>query len=191
MDGRLHRYRDGGRGVDLQLHFWNIQSESALDRYPKLSWAALSSLLTQHEFGQKEGSCIVPAIFSGERRTKHEARRIELVLLDSDAGSSLDEISLAIQKHGWAAVISSTYSHKSTRTTVNRHSWRKYQASAGDDERAATAFLVREKHYLPRVAQGAWVLAEDESLGRLRAPALPEVPYCNPAEAALALLRVQ
>src|SRR5690348_1603683 len=73
-----------------------------------LSWVAVADLLTRHGTGAKEGTCIVPAIFAGGRRTKHEARRIEVVLLDSDAGSTLGEIRHAIQERGWAAIISST-----------------------------------------------------------------------------------
>ena len=127
-----------------------------------LSWVALADVLTRHETGAKEGACIVPAIFAGGRRTKHEARRIEVVLLDSDAGSTLGEIRHAIHERGWAAIISSTYSHQTARTTAKRSTWCKYQATAGDTELAAATFLCREKHYLPRVAQGARVVEESE-----------------------------
>ena len=125
----------------------------------ELAWPALAALLTRHEAGPKEGACVVPATFSGTRRRKAEAVRIGVAVLDSDAGATLQEITAAIAARGWAAAVSSTHSHLSTRTRAKRGHLEAYRAGAGPDgDGAAEAFLVREKGYLPRVAAGARVV---------------------------------
>ncbi len=53
----------------------------------ELIWPELADLLTRHEVGPKEGNCIVPATFSGPRRRKDDALRIDVAMLDSDAGA--------------------------------------------------------------------------------------------------------
>ncbi|TDH60799.1 hypothetical protein E2C06_20080 [Dankookia rubra] len=126
-----------------------------------LRWSDLAVLLTTHHVGPKKGSCIVPATFSGQRRHKSDAQRIDVVFLDSDAGASMDEISSAVAKHGWAAVISSTHSHLSSRTRVKRSNWDKFQTTAADKAAAPAAFLQKEKGFLPHIAAGASVAGED------------------------------
>ena len=46
--------------------------------------------------GPKEGTCLVPAIFSGTKRAKTDAGQIDVAFLDSDASYTLDEISAAV-----------------------------------------------------------------------------------------------
>ena len=72
------------------------------------SWPELRAVLTRHGVGPKEGSCIVPATFAGARRHKADARRIDVAMLDSDAGATLAEIRDAVARRGWAAIVSST-----------------------------------------------------------------------------------
>ncbi len=153
-----------------------------------LTWAELAELLTRHETGPKEGSCIVPATFSGTRRQKADARQIDAAFLDSDAGATLQEIAAAVQTHGWAAIVSSTHSHLSTRTVAKRGTWDRFRITAADQAQAAAAFLVQEKGYLPRVAEGARVVEETAEQVDLRAPALSEVPPRAPAPTSLARL---
>ncbi|WP_431266968.1 hypothetical protein [Dankookia sp. P2] len=124
------------------------------------TWPELATLLTQHAVGSKEGTCIVPALFTGDRRHNADARQIDVVFLDSDAGTTLQEIADAITGRGWAAAISSTYSHLTTIARARRDAWTRYRDAAGDQATAAD-FLVAEKGYLPRVAAGARIHSED------------------------------
>lgn len=119
-----------------------------------LAWPELASLLTTHTVGRKEGSCIVPAVFSGTRRKKAEAVRIEVAFLDSDTGVPIDEIRAAIARQGWAAIISSTHSHLTTRIAVKRNEWERYCRENGH-QASPEQFLRKIKGYLPRIAAGA------------------------------------
>ena len=125
-----------------------------------LSWSELSNLLTKHEVGQKEGTCLVPAVFSGVKRAKADAVQIDVVFLDSDAGYSLQEISSAITDKGWQAVISSSHSHLTTTTKVKRGNWDKYRAAANDMDALPTRYLIEEKGFLASIAAGATVDTE-------------------------------
>ena len=126
-----------------------------------LSWPDLANLLVRHEPGQKEGTCIVPATFSGIRRHKSDANRIDVAFLDSDSGITLQEISLALSARGTAAVISSTHSHLCTRTRAKRGNWERFRLKFGGYVSAAT-FLVQEKGYRQRIAHGATVAEETD-----------------------------
>ncbi|WP_458094208.1 hypothetical protein [Roseomonas sp. WA12] len=135
--------------------FGNYTDKVWTDRR-RLTWDALATILTDHQVGSKDGTCFVPATFTGDRRHKNDAARIDVVVLDSDAGFTLDEIRDAIAAQGWAAVISSTHSHLSTRTRAGRGNWDKFLLSATDQEPTPAAFLVA-KGLLPEVADGAEV----------------------------------
>ena len=118
-------------------------------------WPNLVELLTSHVPGPKEGPCIVPAVFTGDRRKKEEAAQIDVAFLDSDCGATLDEIVTALKSQGWEAVVSSTHSHMTTTTDVKQVNWDRFfakfpDASPGD-------FLQKEKGYLPSVAADAAV----------------------------------
>ncbi len=128
-----------------------------------LTWSELTILLTGHEAGPKEGSCIVPATFSGTRRNKADAQRIDVAFLDSDAGATLQEITAAIGARGWAAVVSSTHSHLTTRTRAKRGNWDRFRAAAAavDEDGTPARFLETEKGYLPEIAEGALVVQEE------------------------------
>lgn len=130
-----------------------------------MSWPELADLLIQHGTGPKEGACIAPAVFRGERRKKSAAHRIDVAFLDCDEGRSLHEICAAIAERGWAAVVSSTHSHLSTRTRAKRGHWDKFRAALSEDgdavsQNLAAAFLRQEKGYLPSVVEGARLIEE-------------------------------
>lgn len=141
------------------LTFGNYNQRTGWTDVRSLSWSALAKLLTRHEVGPKEGSCIVPAIFSASRRKKAEAVQIEVAFLDSDSGASLKEIHAAILARGWSAVISSTHSHMTNRTVVKRSVWDAF-LRAGNGKASAGSFLVTAKGFVPRVASGARTVAE-------------------------------
>lgn len=129
----------------------------------RLSWDELAKILTEHGVGQKEGTCIVPAVFYGQARKKGEAKKIDVAFLDSDAGFTLDEIAATVGKRGWSAIISSSHSHMTTRTKVKRSNWDRYLARYGDvpnPEGLPADFLADEKGYLDRVTLGARIAEE-------------------------------
>ena len=126
----------------------------------ELSWPELTEVLTTHEVGQKEGSAIVPATFRGDRRIKSDAEEIGVAFLDSDTGRTMAEIEASVRACGWAAVISSSYSHLTTQTKVSRSNVEKFRH---DNPHSTDAdFLVNDKGMLPRVAAGARVAREDD-----------------------------
>jgi P4 family phage/plasmid primase-like protien len=122
-----------------------------------LTWPELVAILTQHQDGPKEGTCFVPATFTGKHRHKNDAARIDIAVLDSDAGHTLVEIKTALAEQGWAAVIASTHSHQTTRTKAKRGNWDKFLLTAADQRRAPADFLL-SKAYLRHVAEGATVV---------------------------------
>jgi hypothetical protein len=125
-----------------------------------VSWQDLIGVLTAHKVGRKEGTCVVPAVFRGDRRHKANADQIDTVFLDSDGGATLEEIAAAVRSKGWAAVISSTHSHLTIKTKASLANWRKFLADCPIN--ASTAYLVEVKGMLPRVAVGAVVESETE-----------------------------
>ena len=127
------------------------------------SWVELRDLLTSHQIGQKAGHCIVPAIFRGTSRKQALSDRIEFVMLDSDAGATLNQIAAAIRAHGWAAIISSTHSHLTTRTTAKRGNWDRFCLVHGDKPDPAEAFLANGRSYLPGIVDGAEVVSETDT----------------------------
>lgn len=75
--------------------FGNYTDEQWTDRRT-LSWQELTGILVTHKLGKKEGTCIVPAIFRGERRKKEDADQIDAAFLDSDSGATLEEITACV-----------------------------------------------------------------------------------------------
>lgn len=145
--------------------FGDFNQSSAWSDRQTLSWPQLASILTHHEIGQKEGRCIVPATFSGEHRKKHDAVRIDVAFLDSDAGATRDEIELALRKRGWAGIISSTHSHLNKTTEVAKSHWEKYCAqTAGEAEHLPGAYLEEEKGYRSSVAKDARILTMKDKI---------------------------
>lgn len=119
-----------------------------------LAWPDVAALLTTHAVGPKAGTCIIPAIFSGTHRRKADAVQIDAVMLDSDGGATLDDITSSIRAKGWAAIVASTHSHLSTHTNAKQTHWQKYVGKHGEHA-TAEHYLIHEKGMLPRVAAGA------------------------------------
>lgn len=120
-------------------------------------WQDLIDILTKHAVGGKEGTCIVPAGFRGDRRHKADADQIATAFLDSDGGAKLEEIATAVRRNGWAAIIASTHSHLTTTTKSKRSNWQRFVAECPIG--AETAFLV-DKGMLPSIAAGAVIERE-------------------------------
>jgi P4 family phage/plasmid primase-like protien len=135
--------------------FGHDSTDSVWTNVRSLSWSDLCAVLTNHREGGKRGPCIVPARFRGQNRKQAEADEIGIVMLDADCGHTLEEIATAIRAKGWAAVIHSTHSHMTTRTTVNRARWEAFQAECPI---AAEDYFLRDKGYLPHVTAGATVI---------------------------------
>jgi hypothetical protein len=144
----------------LRLTFGVFNQNAPWADIRELNWSELSMLLTTHAIGDKEGTCIVPAVFRGAHRRKQDALQIDVVFLDCDSGATLREISSAITSAGFAAAISSTHSHLMTQTTVKRVGWDKFKVGVEGNAQAAENYLIAEKGYLSRVAAGAWVVSE-------------------------------
>jgi hypothetical protein len=118
-----------------------------------VSWTDLVEMLTSHVPGQKEGACLVPAVFRGSERKKGDAAQIDVAFLDSDSGATLDEIVAALKAQGWEAVVSSTHSHMTTKTEVSLTNWDRFFAK--NPGATVADFLEQEKGYLTSVAVGA------------------------------------
>ena len=132
-----------------------------------LAWPELADILTAHRVGPKAGTCVVPAVFRGDRRHKAEADQIDVAFLDSDSGATLAEIEAGVRAQGWAAVISSTHSHLVDITEAKREHWLQHS------NRDAAAFLVA-KGMLPHVAAGAVVESVDGEHVRFRHAPCPK-----------------
>jgi hypothetical protein len=125
----------------------------------ELTWADLAEILTQHKAGKKEGTCAVPAVFRGKSRKKEEAAQIDVLMLDSDSGHTLEEIEAAVRRFGWTAIIASSYSNGTTETKASKANYSRFLASHPG---AGAAEYLQSKGYLPRVTEGAKVLREDD-----------------------------
>lgn len=158
MDDRLDDPHGGAINFTCGIY---RQTGPWLDRRA-MSWSELALFLTEHSVGAKEGTCFVPAIFEGTERKKEHAKQIDIAVLDSDSGARRDEIRAAVEARGWRALISSTHSHGTTRTRVSRVNWLKLLETTADPVTAAEQFLIQEKGFLPRVAAGAHIVAEDD-----------------------------
>jgi putative DNA primase/helicase len=153
-------------GTDVR-HYRVTFGSSASQKAPwsdvrSFAWPELCDLLTRHETGAKEGSCIVPAVCRAGRRKKLDAERIEIAMLDSDAGATLEQIATALSGLGWAAVVSSTHSHLGTLTIAKRGNWDRFRTAHPDLPNPAQAFLEAERSYLPGIADGARVTVETD-----------------------------
>jgi len=131
-----------------------------------LSWNGLVTLLTNHKIGEKDGSCIVPGVFTGSKRTKQAVERVDFLMLDSDTGVTFDHLVSKLREKGWKAIVSSTHSHMTTETEVRLSNWNKWVSKTGSDD--AERYLL-EHGMVPEVASGAmagtirWEKAGDPS----------------------------
>jgi hypothetical protein len=150
----------------------------------EMSWAEFRTMLTTHTIGIKEGSCIVPARFSGTQRLRAHAEQIDVLMLDSDCGHALKEIEAAIRAKGWTAVISSTHSHMTTTADFALTAWEKFKKERPDATPAD--FLTEIKGLLPRIAYGATmkidgtrVIFDHHPCPKFRIALLLDKPWCR------------
>lgn len=116
-------------------------------------FTSLSHQLAASPVGTKDGACYTPAVFSGISRKQDQATQIDVVVLDSDCGHSLDFIRDAIAAKGWRAIVHSTHSHLTEQTTMAAAAADAWLAE--DRGRTIGAYMVAKKGYRPEVAQGA------------------------------------
>jgi hypothetical protein len=79
------------------------------DDVQSLFWPALTTLLTEQHVGPKEGTCIIPAIFSGTKRRDADAQRIDVPSSiasgeGSQSGGTGRGSFFAIDRRAWARV---------------------------------------------------------------------------------------
>ncbi len=108
--------------------------------------------------GQKHGSCYTPAVFTGYARRMDQAAEIDMAVLDSDCGQTLEEIADAVEGLGWLCIIHSTFNHLQTQTTVAAEPLEKWQQA--NPTKTVADYLVEKKGYLRRVAVDAEVVNE-------------------------------
>lgn len=138
--------------------FANSHTEQRWTERRSMSFDEMASIFTKAEIGPKNGTCYTPAIFSGTSRKMDFATQIDVAVLDSDAGNSLEEIESAIRGHGWAAIVHSTHSHLTCRTIIAAAPYDKW---TGENPGATTAdYMAAKKSYLPRVIEGAEIIDE-------------------------------
>ena len=110
------------------------------------------------EIGAKDGRCYVPATFRGTHRRKDQAVRIDVAVLDSDAGADLATIRAAIEAQGWHGIIHSTHSHLTTQTAVAAQPARDWLAK--HPGASVADYMAAAKGTLPSVTAGAEIVAE-------------------------------
>lgn len=132
-----------------------------------LEWADVVALLAPERppVGPKDGPCYVPCTFAGIRRQKTAAQRIDLLVLDSDTGQTMDHILFKLREKGWASIVHSTHSHMTTSLTGPAAPYERWLEAGGE---GAAAYLLH-LGYVPEVARGAEV-AEDFELEHPQRP---------------------
>ncbi len=130
-------------------------------------------LLAHPAVGQKQGSCYTPATFSGLSRHMDKAVKIDMAVLDSDSGQTMDEIADAVEGLGWLCVIHSTFNHLQTHTTVAAGPWEKWQAE--NPKKSVADYLVTKKGFLTRIARDASVVNETND-GAIRSVVIKHQP---------------
>ena len=121
-----------------------------------LTFDELAKMLSTSVVGQKTGSCYTPATFSGGARRMDQAVRIDMAVLDSDTGATLQDITAALRKQGWRAIVHSTFNHLQVQTSVAAAPAEKWLSEAAG--RTVEGYLIEKKNYLPRVARGAKIV---------------------------------
>ncbi len=145
----------------------------------ELSWDDLTALLTEHNEGSKIGPCIVPASLHGAKRKNETVKEITLLVFDSDSGQELSEIGANIRKAGYAAIISSTHSHNTTRTTITASDYE--QAKKESPSESAKKALIN-KGYRRNVAENAEIDDINDSHVRITHNQCPKFRIIVPLE---------
>jgi hypothetical protein len=119
---------------------------------------ALVQRFTAPTVGPKEGPCYTPAVFRGTERKMDHAEEIDVAVLDSDCGHTLEEIRTAIGGKGWTAIIHSTASHLKTTTEIAAPPYEKWAES--NPGHSVEKYLLEKKSCLPRVLSGAQIVGD-------------------------------
>lgn len=140
------------------LTYANAHTETKWVDRRKCKFDELAQLFTTPTIGPKAGPCFTPAVFRSTERRMDVADQIDIAVLDSDCGHTLEEISTAITGKGWPAIIHSTASHLKATTETAAAPFEKWTAqnvgkSVGD-------YLFEKKGYLPRVLSGAQIVGD-------------------------------
>lgn len=118
----------------------------------------LTQLFTTPKVGPKAGPCYTPAVFRGTERKMDDADQIDVAVLDSDCGHTLEEIRAAITGKDWPAVIHSTASHLKAVTEIAAAPFEKWAAQNGG--KSVEDYLLEKKSCLPRVLSGAHIVGD-------------------------------
>lgn len=149
-------YYEDDQGVTITLGTGRFH-QHWIDRN-NFHWRELTELFLDCTVGPKDGPCYTPAIFSGTNRRKDQAVRIDLAVLDSDTGQTLEDIEAAVLARGWRAIIHSTHSHLTDRTLIAARLYDEWlQATPGG---TVEQFMLAKKGYLPAVLEGAEIVDE-------------------------------
>lgn len=90
----------------------------------------LVNKLTLSKVGEKDGPCYTPAIFKNGSRNKNEAEKIDMVALDVDNGTPLEEIKEKLKQKNLYAIVHSTHSHGKEETLVSKDDAKKFEFNA-------------------------------------------------------------
>ena len=86
-------------------------------------WREFARRATTHRVGDKAGSAWCPATFESNSRSGTGALQVCVAVLDSDKGQPLDEIRRFIERAGYSAAISSSYSHNTNELSIRVQKW--------------------------------------------------------------------
>jgi hypothetical protein len=142
----------------ISLTFGRYRNEYRWTDKRLLTFEQLANLLSHATVGEKDGPCYTPATFSGTARKQDQATRIDIAVLDADCGHSFEEIRKAVSEKGWCAIIHSTHSHETDKTTIAADACDKWMAEQGVSD--VSAYMLSKKGYLPHILVGAQIVNE-------------------------------
>lgn len=142
----------------INLTLGRSKSEIRWTERRSLTWDELVSLLTTATVGAKDGSCYTPATFSGTARRMDQAERIDIAVLDSDIGYTINEIRNALAAKGWQAIIHSTFNHLIDHTSIAAAPADKWMAEHKTND--ISLYMMSKKGYLPRVVENCTISEE-------------------------------
>jgi Protein of unknown function (DUF3987) len=116
------------------------------------TWGEFAVKLSASPIGSKDGPCYTPAILKGHTRQLLFVERIDIAVLDSDCGHTLDEIAAAVEHAGLEALIHATHSHLTTRCEISCKDFDEWVGAGGQ---GIASYMRKKKSYLSRVVDGA------------------------------------
>jgi len=125
------------------------------------TWGEFAVKLSVSPIGSKDGPCYTPAILKGHTRQLLFVERIDIAVLDSDCGHTLDEIAAAVEHAGLEALVHATHSHLTTRCEI---SCKDFDERGGVGGQGIASYMREKKSYLSRVVDGAMIAGKPRSL---------------------------